>query len=348
MGGAERVTVALAAEASESQSFRDVEIFVLSGSPSGTLTELSRRAGVTVTYTGASTEKWGLPRLILHVIRREFDFVFSSHAHINALTSLLRRTGLLHARRVVARESTQIFQRELGWSTPFIRGLYRCYGAHDMVVCQTERMLLEFNRGTDQRFSRAAVVLPNPSRLKYERPTALRASATKGESPSRVIVWCGRFVPVKRPVLALSVLAELIATTSWRWHLVMIGDGPLLQCAKAAAEALPPGTVSFVGYAPDPSTHFRTADIGMVTSEVEGFPNVILEMLAAGVGAVVTTDCAGDLRLVPGVTVADTALPVVHELAKNLRRVGRVDPGAVEEHLAQRSPSAVLARMLGK
>jgi glycosyltransferase involved in cell wall biosynthesis len=44
-------------------------------------------------------------------------------------------------------------------------------------------------------------------------------------------------------------------------------------------------------------------DLGLLTSEKEGFPNVVLEMLAAKVPRVFTTNCAGDLSKIPGVWV---------------------------------------------
>jgi glycosyltransferase involved in cell wall biosynthesis len=45
---------------------------------------------------------------------------------------------------------------------------------------------------------------------------------------------------------------------------------------------------------------------GLVTSANEGFPNVVIEMMACGLRKIVVTPCAGDLDQMPGVTVTRT------------------------------------------
>ena len=123
----------------------------------------------------------------------------------------------------------------------------------------------------------------------------------------------------------------------------MIGDGPLRAELEAEAEALGLGDrVMFTGRVERPGAIMRRHALGLLTSDVEGFPNVILEMLAAGVRRVVSTDCAGGLDTLPGVSVAAEATP--EALADALRAV--LDAPArrkgVEAFLAARSPDAFL------
>ena len=45
---------------------------------------------------------------------------------------------------------------------------------------------------------------------------------------------------------------------------------------------------------------------GLVTSSQEGFPNVVLDMMACGLRTIVMTPCAGDLDQLHGVTITRT------------------------------------------
>lgn len=106
------------------------------------------------------------------------------------------------------------------------------------------------------------------------------------------IVWCGRMIEVKNPILAIDTLAKLRG----RFGLTMIGDGPLLPAVKEHVASLSLGDdVIFTGALANPYPYMAAAELGLLTSHREGFPNVVNEMLACGVQRVVVTDCAGDL-----------------------------------------------------
>src|SRR5690606_25360604 len=104
----------------------------------------------------------GLWKIVWLLARHRFSLVFSSSTHLNALTSFLRRCGLLRAKRVVARESTVIFDRSFGWRGFFIRSLYWFYGGHDMLVCQTDRMKHSLEARLGSRLKPCPVTIPNP------------------------------------------------------------------------------------------------------------------------------------------------------------------------------------------
>jgi len=62
--------------------------------------------------------------------------------------------------------------------------------------------------------------------------------------------------------------------------------------AQAGSLGLLPDAIRFAGHCPDMAGAFREADIFMLTSDHEGFPNVILEAMAAGLPVITTP--AGD------------------------------------------------------
>ena len=63
--------------------------------------------------------------------------------------------------------------------------------------------------------------------------------------------------------------------------------------------------VTFWGRVDNPYKFMRKADLGVLTSLKEGFPNVLIEMMASGTKNIISTDCAGDLDKLPNVTLMD-------------------------------------------
>lgn len=107
-----------------------------------------------------------------------------------------------------------------------------------------------------------------------------------GEGP--VIVTAGRLTRVKDQSTLLRAFAHLVAERPAR--LVIFGDGPLLGELKSEAQALGiAGRVLFPGYVNDPAACYAVADLFALSSTSEGFGNVLIEAMAAGV-PVVSTD----------------------------------------------------------
>ena len=87
-------------------------------------------------------------------------------------------------------------------------------------------------------------------------------------------------------------------------------------------------------------------DLGLLTSDVEGYPNVIPEMLACGVRRVVTTNCAGGLDALPGVVVCDDASPATLAHALLSAAEAQATPVDLKDVLAARRPEQFFQRLL--
>jgi glycosyltransferase involved in cell wall biosynthesis len=89
-----------------------------------------------------------------------------------------------------------------------------------------------------------------------------------------------------------------------------MGDGPLRPALEAEVEARGlGGEVVFLGQQSNPYAVMRRCQYGLLTSSREGFPNVVLEMMACGMRKVVMTPCAGDLDSLTGVSVTSDFSP---------------------------------------
>ncbi|WP_447754594.1 glycosyltransferase [Sphingopyxis fribergensis] len=351
MGGAERVTYTLAKEALRSEHIDEVDCFVLCWDRTGTLDSLENEDGVSIHYAFAPNHMRGLAAMMWFLRSKTYDLVFSSHLHINAICSLLRKTGLLKTERLVARESTAIFEREFGLRGGLIRCMYALYGSQDLIVCQTEGMKLSLLAHCSEKLRPLIRTIPNPldlDRIRLGLVSPEIASRMPTLEGKRAIVWCGRLIAVKAPERALQTLRTLHQRGYSNTHLLMVGDGPLRASLDEVIQRDGlSGAVTMLGYVENPAAIMAHAELGVLTSDTEGFPNVVLEMLASGVRAVATTDCAEGLAKLPGIRVAQDKTPEsLADILELLLCLDEADP-LIEESLRSRNPARYYSRISG-
>lgn len=137
----------------------------------------------------------------------------------------------------------------------------------------------------------AVRVIPNPVVLE----TPHLPPRNTHSSRMRTVVAMGRLSKEKGFDLLLQAFAQCVDTRSG-WYLEIMGDG----AERAKLEALA-GTlgitdqVHFHGRVSNPTTILTCADLFVLSSRYEGFPNALLEAMACGV-AVVATDCPSGPR----------------------------------------------------
>lgn len=136
-------------------------------------------------------------------------------------------------------------------------------------------------------------VLPNVIDLRdFDRQAlAVRLSLA---APHEVLVFAvGSLLPVKRLDRFLKALALARQETA-HIHGVIIGDGPEKANLQACARSLGllPNGVCFYGSSKEVPSLLKIADLLALTSDNEGFPNVLIEAMAAGLPVITTP--AGD------------------------------------------------------
>ncbi len=146
------------------------------------------------------------------------------------------------------------------------------------VVMQTKAARDSLPRGLRAR----AVVIPNPC-------VPIEQTRRPAGDGSRIIA-VGRLVRQKGFDLLLQAFARLAADAPDA-TLTIFGDGPERRALEKQARALRiDDRVSLPGTTPSPGAWLAAGDIFVLSSRFEGFPNVLVEALAAGFAAI-AFDC---------------------------------------------------------
>lgn len=138
-------------------------------------------------------------------------------------------------------------------------------------------------------------VIYNPVALRAEPSvdTLQEAEAMWSDRKGARILTVGSMKPQKNHSLLLRALAQLDRPNA---QLMFVGDGAgrdeLLSLAKELGVA---DRVILAGFHLDPTPFYKTADLFVLSSNYEGFGNVIVEALACGT-PVVSTDCPSGPR----------------------------------------------------
>jgi len=157
----------------------------------------------------------------------------------------------------------------LDWINPLI------YVKADGIIAQTESASKYLRNLTNHN---NIIVIGNPVRI---------LSKTKREK-GNIILNVGRIISSKRQDLLVKYFARL---NPQDWFLMLVGDGDKSHEVKDLAYDLKVGDrIIFTGETKEVENHYLNSSIFAFTSISEGFPNALLEAMAAGL-ACISFDC---------------------------------------------------------
>ena len=229
-----------------------------------------------------------IPALRSYLKNKRPEIFLSALTHAN-LAAMIARTGLDIPTKFIVTERNffSATNGNSGVASRFIMPLLKkiFYKKADKVVGISKGVTDDIVRVSGIPQDKAAwihnpVVTPEMEAIVFPPKTA---------NAVPVIITSGRLVEQKDHVTLLKAFAGLLQKRPAK--LVMLGAGPLEGELKALAEALGiSNSVDFKGYVESPWPHMAQADVFVISSRWEGFCNVIVEAMLAGL-PVVSTDC---------------------------------------------------------
>ncbi|NLY65292.1 MAG: glycosyltransferase family 4 protein [Alcaligenaceae bacterium] len=235
-------------------------------------------------------QKWlgrlGKPLILRKRFKHERpDVIISFLTNVN-VTALLAGKGL-GIPVIVCERTNPVVSNNTG---PLLKTLRnKLYPLADAVMIQTEAAARSFVEDVLPGLSKV-VVIPNPLPDGIEKMISGNIACCCDASERKVLAAMGRFVPAKQFDLLVDVFAS-VAPDYPDWDLCIWGDGPQRQVLLDKTRKMTCASrISLPGKTSEPWKVLSHAQAFVMTSRVEGFPNVLLEAMALGL-PVISFDC---------------------------------------------------------
>ncbi len=275
-----------------------VDVFFLKDTQKHNWADLEGKVNMII--NNSSSELKGIIPLLKYIRKSSgiYDYVFSSHIHIIGFLGILRRLGVLKTQFFIGRESTIRFKRVKGVKISFYKLLYKLgYPSLDLLICQTQLMREELLRNMPHLRAYTHVI-PNP--ISIEEIELRQTMTFDSVLPDKFIVSAGRLIHEK----GFDVLIEAFAIFKQKlggFKLVILGDGHLKDSLyQLVIDKEMQDEVIFLGHVNNVIPYFKRATACVVSSRIEGFPNVLLQMMSQNT-KVVSTYCAGGIKEINGI-----------------------------------------------
>lgn len=263
---------------------------------------------VTFFYVDANREFKGVLKFVFYLItkclqkrRVSIDMLMTTHSHCNFLASFCCQIGLIKSVRLIHRESTNVFSWFKGIKLKLIKILYYFYSNRATVVCQSTRMKSELCDALPFFKKRNVIVLRNPldsnAIIEASQENITDADELNFLEKDKIILSIGRLVDEK----AFDLLIEAVSLIGTEFKLAIIGEGNkrdfLLELINKKGMT---DRVLLLGHKANPHKYIKYAFMTVVSSRLEGFPNVLHEKMLLS-NRVVSTLCAGGVEDIPGI-----------------------------------------------
>lgn len=287
-GGAERMMVTLANE----MAARGIEVCLALARARGPYVSKVDRA-VAIEDLQHDSVPFAIPKLIQHLHRRRPDALLAAMSHANVAAAIAWRLAGKPCRLVLSERAhfsavAADLRRSTAWATKCLMRM--TYPWADQITAVSHGVADDVAQLLDLSADQINVVYnpvvdPQLYRLADIRPSHrwLQNKATP------VILAAGRMVTQKGFDTLIQAFAQLRAERNVR--LVILGDGPLRGSLLTLADTLGVlDDIDLPGFAENPFSEMRAADLFVLSSRYEGLPGVLIQAMACGT-PVVSTDC---------------------------------------------------------
>ncbi|SHI70158.1 Glycosyltransferase involved in cell wall bisynthesis [Algibacter luteus] len=257
---------------------------------------------ISIHFLGIKTRiKISFPLVIFKLIqlskKEQPDILFFGSGQINALLSPFIPLFPKHI-KFIARESNlpSLFEKYF-----VIKFLYKkCYVNYDSVIVQSDDMLNDLNLNFHIPQTKL-IKINNPVDVLHIEKKLLEKPHTHEKAQDNFnILVAGRLTYQKGFDLLIEELAKL---KNIAYKLTILGDGEEKENLIALLNKYNlTNKICFKGAVDNPYTFMKAADLFILSSRFEGFPNVVLESLVCGT-PVLANNCLGGINEIikPGI-----------------------------------------------
>ena len=232
-----------------------------------------------------------------HILKNKYDIV---HVHLFpafywisfACTALGRNKPKL----VLTEHSTYNRRRKYDFFRPFERYVYSKYGRLISISSQTQSNLMQWLKVSD---TTKFIVIENGisiDKFKHATPYEKSNIANGLKESDKLVIMVARFTEQKDQSTVIKAMLDLPEDI----HLLLIGEGPLLDKNRSLADGLGlQNRVHFLGFRDDVPKLLKSSNVVVLSSHWEGFGLAAVEGMAAG-KPVVASDIPGLREVVCG------------------------------------------------
>lgn len=225
--------------------------------------------------------------ILREIRKRKPDIVFSGFGEVNAYLSLFIR--LFPKTKFIARETNVVSQHV---TRKEIRFFYKFYNNYDKIICQSDDMRNDLVKNFGIKKEKL-IKINNPVDFNFIEEKL--KDSVKPESYSedfRNVVAVGNLSARKGFDNLLNVFSHL---KNEKILLHILGDGRDKELLHQMKNEMNLQKVIFHGQQKNPYPFLKYADLFILSSRYEGFPNVLLEAGACGTFSL-ANDCKGGIR----------------------------------------------------
>lgn len=269
--------------------------------------DLEGFSNVKLYYTTANTEKGGLFVFIKNLYslrKRKFCYIFTSHVHLSGVLGFFIRINILKKKYFICRESTSVFLRFSGINLMLYKLHYLVgYPACDLLICQSHLMKEQLINAMPKLEEKIKIrTIPNPINLNN---ISAEEEALNFEIYGDYIISAGRLIPEKGFDILLNVFNK-VRKAHKNLKLIILGEGiERKKLSDLIIKLKLEDSVFLPGFVQNVYPFFKYAKVCVVSSRIEGFPNVLLQMMSQN-NNVVATKCAGGIANINGLFLAET------------------------------------------
>jgi len=241
-----------------------------------------------------SVDKMKLFRCFSSILREEqFDLLFTATPSLNTFTVIGRFLARVRTKIVISeRNNTVVFFKKssLTLSKLTFLTIPLLYRFADAIVAVSKGLADSLKKVALIPAEKIHVIYNPAWSPQLEEQAVTHVSHEWFESPGvPVIITAGRLVPAKNHALLIDAIALL--RKNIRVRLIIIGDGVLKPSLQKKIDDMNlQDCIRLEGFKLNPVSWMNKADLFVLSSDYEGFGNVLVEALAAGL-TIVSTDC---------------------------------------------------------